>query len=162
MNDDGMAMENNTDPTLAPEQAQQKNTAAVGPQTIPSVSASGRRQAFQDLKRNLTEADLANPGTQKLILEILSNAEDARDEYKTYVDRYHEVNNRVGILTERLRRSILNEMMFNVGFGVGCAIIGLSTYFWNPLNAYGQICLAIGSILAVVFAVLRSVYVMKS
>ena len=155
------ATESGTNP--GPEQSQQQNheASAINPQPIPSVAATGKRQAFRDLKRSLTDEELANPGTQKLILEMLSNAEDDRDECKIYVERFHEVNNRVGILSEKLRANNLIEIMFTIGFGVGCAIIGLSTYFWNSGDLYGQLCLTVGGLLAGVFAGARIYHSLK-
>jgi hypothetical protein len=146
-------------PSVAPEQTLQRNTQIVGPQPIPSVASTGKSQAFQDIKRSLTEADLANPGTQKLILEMLSNAQESAAEYKAYLDRYHEVDKRAAILNEKLRSNIVNEVMFTVGIGVGCAIIGLATYFWDAANARGPLCLIVGGILAGGFALARILHV---
>jgi hypothetical protein len=150
------------DTSAGPEQTQQQDTIHVSPQPIPSVASTGKRQAFQDLKRNLTEAELSNPGTQKLILEMLSNVEDDRDECKAYVSRFHEADKRVGILTEKLRANNLIEIMFTIGFGAGCAIVGLSTYFWSSANLYGQLCLAVGTLLAGGFGAARIFYALKS
>jgi hypothetical protein len=150
-----------TDTTLAPEQAQQRDTSHTEPEPAPSVASTGRRQAFQDLKRRLTNEDLANPGAQKLLLEMLSNAEDERDEYKLYIAQYHAADKDVGILTEKLKGDRVNEVMFAVGIGVGCAAIGLSTYFWDAKTANGQICLIVGGVLVVGFAVARIMHVLK-
>ena len=105
-----------------------------------SVPASGRRLAFQDLKRQLDPKDLANPGTQKLILEMLINAEDERDELEEYVPMYHASERRAAVLEEKLKSNRLNEMLVNVGLGVGCAIIGLAPTFWKTENSQGPVC----------------------
>ena len=144
-----------------PEQAQQQNAPDVAPQPALSVASSGRRQVFRDLKRSLTEEELSNPGTQKLILEMLANAEDDRDEYRSYVSRFYGADKQVAILGEQLRANKLNEIMFLVGFGVGCAIIGLAPYLWNPATMYGQFCLAVGAVLAAGFTFARVKYAMK-
>ena len=148
-----------TDP--ASEQALQRETQNTGPEPLPSVASTGRRQAFQDLKRRLTNDDLANTGAQKLLLEMLSNAEDERDEYKTYVARFHAADRSVGILTEKLEGDRVSEVMFAVGIGVGCAAIGLSTYFWDAKTENGQICLILGAVLVIGFALARILYVIK-
>lgn len=148
-----------TDPTPPIEQTKQRDTAANEPDPRPSVASTGKRQAFQDLKRQLTEQDLSNPGTQKLILEMLSIAEADRDECKGYVDEFHRVDKEAAVLREKLRGDRLNELMFTVGVGVGCAAIGLAPFFWDKENNRGLVCLVIGAVLVAVFSVLRAVRV---
>jgi hypothetical protein len=150
-----------TEPTLAPEQAQQRDPSQTEPQPSSAVASTGRRQAFQDLTRRLTTEDLANPGTQKLILDRLLNAEDERDEYKAYVGLYHEADKRIGVLNEKLLGDRVNEIMFAVGLVVGSVIAGLAPYLWDPHNMNGPICLGIGILCIAGCTVARVMHVGK-
>ena len=146
------------DPTPNPEQAQQREPTKAEAAAPSSVPATGRRQAFQDLKRQLTESDLANPGTQKLILDMLINAESERDDLKVYVAQYYDADKRAAILQEKLSSHRLNEVLFAVGVGIGCAIIGLAPTFWDPNTARGLICLIVGGVLVIGSALARAFY----
>ncbi|MDE3098962.1 MAG: hypothetical protein KGJ88_05770 [Verrucomicrobiota bacterium] len=126
------------------EQTEQKDAPQPPPQAAPpAVPATGRRAAFQDLKIQLTEAELANPGTQKCILDMLIRAEEESNDLKEYRAKYYEADKRAGILEEKLKSNKINEVMFGVGVGVGCATIGLAPYFWDNTGK-GPIVLTVG------------------
>ncbi len=119
----------------------------------------GRRQAFQYIKRQLAPEELANPGTQKLILDLLITTEAERDELKAYVPKYYEADKRAGVLEEKLKSNKVNEIMFGVGVGIGCAIIGLAPFFYEKINAEGGlIVFGVGIVLTVGFTIGRIVY----
>jgi hypothetical protein len=147
------------DPTPSPEQSEQQEapkSPAVAPQAL--APAEGRRQAFLDIKRQLTPTELANTGTQKLILEMLLTTEGQCDDLKEYVQKFHEVDKKVGVLEEKLKTNKVNEIMFGVGVGIGCAIIGLAPFFWDLKPAYGAIALAIGILTTIGATVGRIVF----
>jgi hypothetical protein len=134
-----------TDSAATPEQPQQHDTHSTEPAVSSAIPASGRRQAFQDLTRRLTPEDLAHPGTQKLLLDRLLNAEDERDEYKAYVALFHDADKRIGVLTEKLQGDRVNEIMFAVGIAVGSVILGVATYFFEKNEGTsGALCIGIG------------------
>lgn len=146
------------EPTPSPEQSVQHDTTAPTPSTPPSAATTGRRLPFQDIKRQLTPEELANPGTQKLILDMLLTTEAERDDLKAYIPKYHEADKKVGVLEEKLKTSKVNEVMFAVGIGVGCAIMGLGPFFWEAKNIYGIVALAVGFLLTVGAAIGRIVF----
>jgi hypothetical protein len=146
------------DDATPPEQAKQQEppkVPAVAPQAL--APTEGRRQAFQDIKRQLTPGELANTGTQKLILEMLLASERQCDELKEYVENYHVADKKVGVLEEKLKTNKVNEIMFGVGVGVGCAIIGLAPYFWDD-KGKGPLVLAVGLALTIGAAIGRIVF----
>lgn len=130
--------------TEAPKQAVIHGGTAEESQTAP---ASGKRQAFRDLKRELSDADLASSGAQKLLLDMLLSAETERDEYKEYVRSYYEANTRTQVLEEKLKGDVTNETLFAVGVGIGGTIIGLAPVYWDKPPA-GVITLIVGLMLA--------------
>jgi VIT1/CCC1 family predicted Fe2+/Mn2+ transporter len=135
--------------TKSPQDAEQRDAASGVPPPESAAPTTGRRAAFQDIKRELTDAELANPGTQKLLLEMLFTAEAERDEYKTYIGMYYNAEKRASVLEERSKKNKTNETLFAVGVGVGGAIIGLAPAFWSPQNLNGPICLVVGGVLVI-------------
>src|SRR6266478_2139713 len=65
---------------------------------VEAVPSSGRRQAFKYIRRQLTEADLASSGVQKMLLEELQLAEDRCDTLESYIERFHEADKRSAVL----------------------------------------------------------------
>ena len=113
---------------------------------VTTAAPSGRRQAFRDVRRQLTDADLASPGVQKLVLDELEQAEGECEQLYAYVERYHEADKRAAVLEEKLRPARAIEVLFAVGVGLGGAVFGLAPFFWEkPLH--GVICLLIGGFL---------------
>jgi hypothetical protein len=130
---------------IKPEQTEQLESPKSPASPVSStVSPTGRRLAFQDIKRQLTEAELQNTGTQKMILELLLTTEAERDELKNYVPKYYEADKRAGILEEKLKTNKANEIMFGAGIGAGMAIIGLAPFFWDD-KGHGPIALVVGA-----------------
>ena len=116
---------------------------AVDPTTIRTVAPTGRLQAFRDIRRELTEAELTSPGVQKLILNQLVTAQSDCEILQGYVQRYHEADKRAAVLEVKLKTDNSVEILFGVGLGAGFAIIGLAPYFWDQ-SARGSIALAVG------------------
>lgn len=134
-----------------------QTAGSPGPEHVangPGVAPTGQRQAFRDIRRQLTEKDLSNPGVQKLILDELERADADCEELRGYVERYHEADKRAAILQERARAVTAIEIMFAVGVGIGSAIVGLAPLFWTH-QPQGWICLAVGGILIVGSSVAR-------
>src|SRR5436189_6276378 len=88
-----------------------------------ATAATSHRQAFRDLRRQLSDEDLKSPGVQKLLLDELERSEAQCEVLAGYVERFHAADKRAAILEERSRTSIALEVIFGVGVGVGCAIM---------------------------------------
>lgn len=104
-----------------------------------AVPALGRRAAFRDVRRQLSDEELTNPGVQKLLLDILQESDDERDRLTPYIDRYHEADKTAEVLREKIRTNTAIEVFFGVGVGLGGAIIGLTPFFWDNSPAHGAI-----------------------
>ncbi|HUW61910.1 MAG TPA: hypothetical protein VMZ06_12995, partial [Candidatus Bathyarchaeia archaeon] len=113
------------------------------------VPASGRRAAFRDVKRQLSDEELKSSGVQRLLLDMLEQADEALGSLQPYVERFHAADKSVAVMTERLRRNTTLEVFFGVGVGLGGAIIGLAPFFWTQSPQYGQVTAIIGFLLAV-------------
>jgi len=147
-------------PQVTPEPAGQLGPPTTGapapPAAGPSVPPSGKRQAFRDIRRQLTDTDLTSPGVQMLILDELERAESQCELLQVFVDRYHDADKRAAVLEERGRTARSVELLFGVGVGVGCAIIGLAPFFWNN-RAQGVLTLIVGAVLVAGAVIARSV-----
>lgn len=135
--------------TAGQQLPERRGTLSEAKQTnIEPVPATGKRLAFREIRRQLTDADLQSPGVQKLILDNLDQAESRCESLETFVAQYHEADKRAAIYEERLKSQTANEVLFAVMLGVGCAIIGLTPNFWDVKHA-GPLCLVVGSVLVV-------------
>src|SRR5687768_1906151 len=112
------------DPPAAPQSGSVENqqvasphqpTALVGP-TAPS---SGRRAALRDLRRQLTDDELANPGVHKLLLDEIERADLECSELREYREKYFVSERSVAVLQEKVRAGTALEIMFGVGVGLG-------------------------------------------
>lgn len=122
-----------------------------------AVPASGRRQAFRDIRRQLTDADLGTSGVQRLILDELERAEERCETLQTYVDRFHDADKRAAILEASARGEKAIEILFGVGVGLGGTLIGLASSVWQEGHR-GMTILAVGAVLVVGAVVARAVH----
>lgn len=95
------------------------------PSTSEETLPSGRRQAFRDLRRALTDQELISPGVVKLLLDELEQAECVRDRLDGCLEQFHAADKRAAVLEERVRISTATEILFAVGLSVGSALLGL-------------------------------------
>ena len=130
----------------APVAPRVEQSAGVGAESISAVPATGGRQSFRNIRRQLTEEELTAPGVQKLLLDELEGAEAEREASQTYVSRFHEADKRAAILEERSRLSTATEVMFAVMLAVGSGIMGLGASLWDKGGA-GILVVVLGGLL---------------
>jgi hypothetical protein len=116
--------------------------------------STGRRQALRDLRRELSNEDLASPGVQKMLLDELGRADDDCDVLRGYVTRFHDADKRAAVLEEKLRTQTALEVACGVGIGLGGAIMGLAPSFWNS-QPLGYLTLLVGFLFIVGAAIAR-------
>lgn len=109
-----------------------------------SVPVVGRRAAFRDVRRQLTEEELKSPGVHKLLLEMLQEVDDEREELRSYVSLYHESDKRAAVLSEKVITQTAIEVLFGVGVGLGGAVLGLAPFYWAIKPEYGVITAIVG------------------
>jgi hypothetical protein len=132
---------------LPADDASLSDMALVQISATPStVATTGKRQAFRQIRRELKEGDLASSGVQKLLLEELERADAECEILKGYIQRYHDADKRAAVLEEKLRAQTAFEILFGVGVGLGCGIVGLAPLFWDT-SSKGPITLGVGILL---------------
>lgn len=129
---------------VTPQGTGTAQAADAGSGTDKTTSPTGRRPAFRDLRRQLSEEDLRSPGIQKILLDDLERAEETCEILNAYVERFHDADKRAAVFEEKLRPQNAIEIMFAVGLALGGAIVGLAPVFWDIANLRGQIALGIG------------------
>lgn len=118
-------------PPQVPEGQGQESGEAPAPKPVGSAPLAGKRQALRNLVRTMSDAELTAPGTVKLLIDDLEQAEAEREYFKAFVERYHAADKDAAVLTERLKPAKALDVMFGVGVGLGGAILGLAPFFWE-------------------------------
>jgi|HubBroStandDraft_1064217.scaffolds.fasta_scaffold79981_3 hypothetical protein len=114
------------------------------PQPAANV-VSGSVQALRDLRRELTEDDLKNPGVVKLILDRLDAALTRCAGLETYRERFHEADKEVAVLSERTRSRTALDIAWGGGVAVGAMCVGLAPGLWSGMPTWaGPVVLAVG------------------
>ncbi len=127
-------------------------------QTPTANTASGAVQAFRDIRRELSEAELSNPGVQRLILDRLDSALARCDALSGFESRFHERDKRVEVLEERLRKRVALDIAWSGGLSIGLALLTLTPVVWH-LHPHWirDIFLAIGALLFILAIAMRVV-----
>lgn len=97
--------------------------------TSAPVPATGSRSAFRDIRRQLSEDDLKQPGVQKIIIEDFERAEAECERLREYEKRYHEKSTEAAILAEKLKSNIALEIVTGATLAVGGAIASFASLF---------------------------------
>lgn len=140
-----MAAEETKD--LAPEETGGKDLA---------LSRQKGRRAFRKVTRELTDADLANPAVQRLLLDDLDRLETERDDLSQSRDKFHEADKRVGILEAKAQVNIAFEIISSGCLAAGSATVGYARTLWDtPPN--GVFALGLGCVLVIVGIVAKVV-----
>ena len=84
-----------------------------------STSAPKSRQSLSKLRRELSEEELASPAVQRLLIEDLERLERQNAELQDYRVNFHERDKRVGVLEEKIKKSLAGEIVFGVMITVG-------------------------------------------
>jgi len=119
----------------------------VGAEPV-SISEPKVRRALASLKRELTDEELASPGVQKLLLDLLQRAEEENVALKRFRDKYYESDKQKGILEEKLKRRVALEVISTAGVAVGAAAIVYAPVAWAH-EPGGAILLGFGLILTI-------------
>ena len=115
------------------------------------IPASSKKQAFDDVMQPLTPDELSNPGTQKVILYMLSEAKIENTRLDGFVERFHDADKRAAILQEQLtserKVSRSTDIAFGVGTALGGALMGAGYFLWSktpPATALGWFFFIVG------------------
>ncbi|HMO52578.1 MAG TPA: hypothetical protein PKE26_15290 [Kiritimatiellia bacterium] len=127
------------------------------PERVNTTQPKSKRASLGSVRRPLTEDELKSSAVQKILIDILEDAESGRDEYKAYVDAFHGADKRAAILAEKLNLDHSVEITFGVGIALGGVIMGLAPYLWGVDKLAGLISAMIGLCLIIGASVARAI-----
>lgn len=150
------APEISTEPLQAPD-IHLVNEQVTAPKEQDTIAPTARRQALRNIRRQLNDDELAQTGTQKMLLEMLEEVENDRESLRTYVTNFYEADKKAAIFAEKLNANRSIEISFGVGVGLGGTVLGLAPFFWTPDKWQGIICICLGVILIIGASIARAV-----
>ena len=112
----------------------------------PGPSPPKGPRALRNISRELTEEDLANPSpaVQKLLLNEIDRLEKEKEEYKHYMELFHEANRKVAVLEQQSRTALaLDTIAFGGFLTIGALLLGVAPGLWSH-QPYGWIVVAAG------------------
>ena len=112
----------------------------TGSRSIAAAEPPKVHRSLLRLKRELSEDEIAAPGTIKLLLELLAQAESDATENRGFRSRFHEADRCNGVLEERLRMRRSVEIVSTGSTTIGAVM----------LSHAGPIVLGLGITLVVV------------
>lgn len=101
---------------------------------------------YGNLVRGLTSEELAQSGTQKLILHDLSKVESKLREVEPFRDKYFNVIAEKSVLEEKLKKTKGAEILYSFCITCGGIIIGLSKIFYEKDPNLCAIMVTIGAL----------------
>ena len=107
------------------------------------LSQKKGKRAFQNVSRTLSDADLANPAVQKMLLDANELLELENSELRKYREKFHEADKRVAVLEEKSKTDTAAEIVSVVCFAVGAAMFGYAPSLWDSQPS-GWFALAFG------------------
>jgi hypothetical protein len=121
-----------------------RNTSVEG---APTAATSGRR-SFRDIRRQLTEDELTQPGVQKLLIEDFERAEAECETLRSFVEKFHDADKQIGVLQEKLKTEKALEIATGVGLAGGGSIVSLAPSIW-AINTFAGIAAVVVGVLFV-------------
>jgi hypothetical protein len=114
-----------------------------------ALSHSKGRRAFRKLRRELSDEELSSPAVQRLLIDDIERLEKENGKLSDYQDSYYEAEKKSAILSEKLKTSVAQEIIFGVCLTIGAALIGLAPSLWSPDKPHGWASIALGVILII-------------
>jgi hypothetical protein len=125
------------------------NDIAEGNLVLNPLENNKKIDAYGNLIRGLNSEELAQSGTQKLILNDLSKAEDRIFELEPYREKYNLVYTEKCVLDEKLSKTRKAEILYSFCITSGGVIIGLSKIFLEKDETLAYIMITIGALLII-------------
>lgn len=91
-----------------------------------SDTSKKSKGAFSQISRELSEKDLNEPGTQRLILNELDKYEECKLDLEFYRANYHKLETKCAIYRERLKSQTINEILSSTMLAAGPALMTIA------------------------------------
>lgn len=103
--------------------------------------------AYGNLARGLTSEELAQSGTQKLILNDLSKAEAKVKELEPFREKYYQLLSDKMVLEEKLAKTKRSDILYSFCITSGGVIIGLGKIYYETSPGLCALMITIGAFL---------------
>jgi len=105
------------------------------------------RKAFSRLRRELTDDELSSPAVQRMLIDDIERLEKDNAELEKFRNRYYEADKNCGILNEKLKVNICQDVIFGTCLTIGSALISLYPSLHIDKSNYANTLLIMGFIL---------------
>ncbi|KQN34313.1 hypothetical protein ASE92_11930 [Pedobacter sp. Leaf41] len=106
-----------------------------------------RANAYENLSRGLTVDELAQTGTQKLILNDLSKAERTIELLEPFRDMYYTETTEKRVLEEKLTKTKRAEILYSFSTASGGVILGMGKMYLETKGNLAFFMMGIGILL---------------
>ena len=127
----------------------------VEPSELPEAAAvvtpkgnSGRR-SFSNLRRELTDEELASPSVQRMLLDEIERLDGECGALCSIRDKFHISDKRVGVLEERFKSKVSFEIIHVTCFLISGSSLGYAASNWGTQPAVSYCALFVGGVLAI-------------
>lgn len=107
--------------------------------------------AWSRLSRELSDDDLNQPGTKKMILEKLDNLSDENESLKSYQAKFYDVDKKYAVLTEKYKAAQINVRLIDVFSMIGTLMLGLVPWLYDHNAGLLIILLDIGVAVSLIY-----------
>ena len=103
--------------------------------------------AYGNLVRGLTSEELAQSGTQKLILNDLAKAESRVKELEPIREKYYLLLSEKMVLEEKLAKTKRSDILYSFCITSGGIIVGLGKIYYETSSGLCAVMITIGALL---------------
>ncbi len=105
--------------------------------------------AYENLSRGLTPDELAQTGTQKLILNDLSKAERTIELLEPFREMYHTEHTEKRVLEEKIAKTKKAEILYSFSTASGGVILGMGKMYLETKGNLALFMISMGIILII-------------
>ena len=99
------------------------------PEDLPATGTSAgakRRRSLSKSRRELTEAELEQPGVRLMLLDEVDRLDSEVSRLLEFREKYHSADKRAGLLEERHRHDVAVDLAYGVCMSIGVGLLMLS------------------------------------
>lgn len=128
--------------------------ADIEPQVQPAVLGEGavkeqfRRKCLSNLRREMSDEELASPGVQKMLIDEIERLETEVERFRPFQDKFHDADKNLSSLKEKFRYKRSIEIIHIGCLAGGSILIGVSPSLWQ-FSYSGKFLLGVGFIFVI-------------
>ena len=126
-----------------------KNAPAAADRCRSAKMSKG--SAWSRLSRELSDDDLNQPGTKKMILDKLDNLSDENESLKSYQAKFYDVDKKYAVIIEKYKAAQINVRLIDVFSMIGTLMLGLVPWLYDHNAGFLIILLDVGVAISLVY-----------